>query len=284
MAFIAVSYGLDETSKYEEQAKQKYEHYASQAYGPERDACFKLSLLSQRNCIAEAERKAREYERGEQDLVAQRVTAIWTSIMGTAAVVGILFSLLGVYLVFTTFQATKAGNKITEDVGQAQARAYLLFGSAEYSRDGDLLRCRFTIENNGSTPALYVRPQVHFVIVRYDEEGEILVSDMSPHGKANCADTVPPDTPTDASVTWNLSQIELDDEIRNRIDQGEDFAFGCTIYWKDVFDKINFVNARLLPPKRKRTASSVIAMGGTLHPTLLNSHFGVPARYTPYET
>jgi hypothetical protein len=80
-------------SKQIEYQRDAYEHqreYTRSSYAPARDVCFALPFQHQANCIAEATNKARENERAEQDLVAQRITAVWTFLMGSAAIVGMM--------------------------------------------------------------------------------------------------------------------------------------------------------------------------------------------------
>jgi len=89
------------------------------------DACVRLPIQHQSDCIAEASNAARENERQEQDLVAQRVTAVWTFLMGCAAIVGMGLSIVGVFLVWTTFRAAREANEIGRNALIAERRPWL---------------------------------------------------------------------------------------------------------------------------------------------------------------
>ena len=54
--------------------------------------------------------KQREYE----DLVSQRKSALWAMIMGVAALAGMALSVVGVVLVWTTFNETRRANEIAK--------------------------------------------------------------------------------------------------------------------------------------------------------------------------
>lgn len=111
--------------------------------------------ISPPDCIAEANHAARENEREEQDLAAQKITAWWTKVMGIAAMVGMGLSAVGVWLVKTTFEETRKSNDIAHDHQRAR-----LLPSAQLTRTHYLsetkkvvLRC----ENIGLSPAYRVR-------------------------------------------------------------------------------------------------------------------------------
>jgi cytochrome c-type biogenesis protein CcmE len=114
IAATVVLWGLSEKAKYEREAEVAYKKYASDIYYPQRYACQSLPALNKIDCIAKQEAHAREYERSEQDLVAQRLTAIWTILMGCAAVIGMVLSAIGVILVYTTFDETRKANELTK--------------------------------------------------------------------------------------------------------------------------------------------------------------------------
>ena len=115
-----ILYGRGKQIEYNREANQRHREYSRNTEYPARNSCLILPFQHQADCIAEARHKARENERQEQDLVAQRVTAVWTFIMGSAAVIGMGLSAVGVFLVWTTFHATKEGNR---DSKQAAADA-----------------------------------------------------------------------------------------------------------------------------------------------------------------
>jgi hypothetical protein len=174
IAGLVILWGNTKQAEYERDAYQHSAEYARDTYGPEQNACVTLSAELQANCIAEARDKARNNERYEQDLVAQRTSAVWTFIMGSAAVVGMVLSTFGVYLVWTTFNATRDANKITREIGKAQVGAYMSEDRVFVtSKDGEF---QFTHvwHNTGQSPALQCQCFVDYVIMKFDtEEKEI---------------------------------------------------------------------------------------------------------------
>lgn len=105
-----------------------------------------------------------------EDLKAQQIMAEWTRYMGLTAVAGVLLSLVGVILVFTTFAATRHANRITL-AGQrpwlnfelSQVRmlheasvTYDIFGEATRSADPEIppvIHFQYKLVNTGNSPA-----------------------------------------------------------------------------------------------------------------------------------
>lgn len=123
---FAVFGGLSEQSEYERRFYQSSQRYTADTYSPAYYSCLRLAGQSMTNCVAKANEEWRENERKEQDLVAQQTTAIWTFLMGVAAIVGVTLSALGVYLVWTTFNETRKANEISK----SQARASITISDA----------------------------------------------------------------------------------------------------------------------------------------------------------
>jgi len=114
-----ILWGVSEQAEYDWESNQRRSEYASDTYGPAYNACLVLPRERQPHCIAEAEDGYRDNQRDEQDLIAQQTTAIWTFLMGCAAIVGMMLSAVGVYLVYTTFQATQHANQLTKATQRA---------------------------------------------------------------------------------------------------------------------------------------------------------------------
>jgi hypothetical protein len=171
LAVIAViGWGHSETAEYEREADNRAAEYAKHTYDKIGYACVRVPSVDKADCVEQAYQERRANERDEQDLVAQKTSALWAYIMGAAAVVGMALSAVGVFLVWTTFRATKAGNRIAErnveaaleqvkiaqDTAARQLRAYLSFKPVEMDEitvDRNPLEIRFTVENTGATPA-----------------------------------------------------------------------------------------------------------------------------------
>ena len=112
LALLIVGWGSWKESEYVSSAKQ---HAAENAWHADKDVeyrCAPKAPLDKRNCAIEARREQANYTHDQQDLAAQQTSALWTAIMGGAAVFGVVLSVLGVWLVYTTFGETRAANEI----------------------------------------------------------------------------------------------------------------------------------------------------------------------------
>jgi hypothetical protein len=69
--------------------------------------CIRLAFPAREDCTRQADQSARENQRVEFDLAAQRITAWWTQVMGVAALIGMALSAVGVWLVWVTFRETR---------------------------------------------------------------------------------------------------------------------------------------------------------------------------------
>lgn len=81
--------------------------YAESADKEIRDQCLSLEAEAQLVCVTEAVKSSRESQREEYDLAAQQQAARWTMIAGGAASIGLIVSLVGIALVWTTFRETR---------------------------------------------------------------------------------------------------------------------------------------------------------------------------------
>jgi hypothetical protein len=151
IGFGAITRGILEQVEYEGRSYQRSSEYAADTYGPAYEACLMLVTSSQTDCIGKANNEHRENERKEQDLIAQQTTAIWTFLMGCAAIIGMALSALGVYLVWITFRETRKNNGIAQDVQRAR-----VIPSANHIHRIDHIRASSTelfFENAGLSPA-----------------------------------------------------------------------------------------------------------------------------------
>ncbi len=122
---VWIGYGLLESAKYEQQAKDKIGKYTEYTRDKVTDACTESEKSEKIKCVNEAFEAKREYEYNQSDLVAQRQSALWAYIMAAAAVFGIALSAVGVWLVKTTFDETRKANEIAADTAKRQLRAYI---------------------------------------------------------------------------------------------------------------------------------------------------------------
>jgi hypothetical protein len=178
---------------YERDAANRSRHYARDAEGQIADRCSFLPTVDQPKCVDETVLAARSNQREEQDLAAQKVTAWWTRAMGVAAILGMVLSVFGVFLVFFTFGETRRANilnmrenarstrrsvvaaqetsealiaasktaeaaaaqvEIAQENSYRELRAYLSFEDVEVVFAGqNFLKGHIFIKNAGKTPA-----------------------------------------------------------------------------------------------------------------------------------
>lgn len=125
LAAALIGWGLSESAEYQRQADNHAAEYAAYTYDKVRKSCPSPITGDQYKCLAEARHEQRDYERNEQDLVAQRQSALWAYIMGAAAVIGVGLSIIGVFLVWTTFQETKRSADAAHSVLQIEQKPFL---------------------------------------------------------------------------------------------------------------------------------------------------------------
>ncbi len=109
-------YGLDWQATYQQESKRKAADYAERAADQERQSCIGSPAIEKANCVEKArteyDLKSRDNQREYDDLVAQHKAALWASVMGMAALIGMALSLVGIVLVYRTFMETKRTNRI----------------------------------------------------------------------------------------------------------------------------------------------------------------------------
>ena len=87
-------YGYTKQISYEQAAHNNAQEYARYTSAKAGQACALLPSSQQPKCFADAEgeqdNQAREKRREYDDLVAQQTSALWTNIMGLAAITGMI--------------------------------------------------------------------------------------------------------------------------------------------------------------------------------------------------
>jgi hypothetical protein len=154
---VWIGYGLLESAKYEQQAKDKISEYTEYTRDKVTQACAGGDKLENIKCVTEAFEAKREYEYNQSDLVAQRQSALWAYIMAAAAVFGIALSAVGVFLVYTTFHETRKANQIATDTAKRQLRAYVFATGLTWQRVNSASQAQIEVfvlwRNAGTTPA-----------------------------------------------------------------------------------------------------------------------------------
>ena len=137
LASYAINFGLSEQRRYTQEANQSATEYAAYTADQVKGTCLSVAKPEQPQCMenakAEGELKRRDNRREYDDLVAQQKSALWTGIMGFAAITGMILSVVGVYLVYATFDETRKANEISKSVAEAAAK------DAKSSRDALVL-------------------------------------------------------------------------------------------------------------------------------------------------
>lgn len=111
-AAVFIWWGLSESAKYDREASYQTGAYAKYTDDKVAETCVQLTPVEKSKCRGDALETQRKNEREEEDLVAQRRSALWANIMGAVAVIGMGLSVIGVMLVRSTFRETKLANEI----------------------------------------------------------------------------------------------------------------------------------------------------------------------------
>lgn len=172
---VWIGYGLLESVKYEQQAKDKISEYTEYTREKIAQACAASDKIENIKCVNEAFAAKRAFEYNQSDLVAQRQSALWAYIMAAAAVFGIALSAVGVWLVKTTFDETRKANEIAKDTARKQLRPFVYVTKVDfdytYGGQNDDTKFAFDIhiKNFGQTPAKNVTVKVCSFVRVYDD-------------------------------------------------------------------------------------------------------------------
>lgn len=127
LAFVAFAliYGLSQQQHYLQTANNAAAEYARHTTYQEKKSCRGVPAVQLSQCRADAKaeygQKRADNRREYDDLVAQQTSALWTSIMGIAAITGMVLSVVGIFLVYTTFRETKVANVIARQSAASAA-------------------------------------------------------------------------------------------------------------------------------------------------------------------
>lgn len=177
LAFCVGVWGWSQKAEYERDAQKHYEEYTTNTYHPQRDACLVPPAIDRESCLAKAQADARAYERDEQDLVAQKTTATWTVLMGGAAISGMILSVIGVGLVWTTFKATRDANEIARTASVNESQAYVQIKEVRWIESTEDIVFTFFVQNSGQTPCKQFEITVYLYVYR---DGKALEGSKEP--------------------------------------------------------------------------------------------------------
>jgi hypothetical protein len=170
LVVIFTGLGVWWQSGYHQNAGNKAAQYERWSKNEIRTGCVSFGSLPKAECTYKAKQAAQENKRAEYDLYAQRTSALWAGIMAVAALVGIGLSGVGVYLVYTTFEATKQANYYTKL--QMVPRFNIRDFSVSVSNPFHRVQTRPSITFSGPTAPDLIR--VTAITRLYGEVGSIL--------------------------------------------------------------------------------------------------------------
>lgn len=136
----------------ERKAKVESAHYAAYTADQIERECSGKVGSSARKCIAEIVKAERESQRGESDLAAQWEAAEWAKWAGVAALAQLIATVIGLYFIKGTLDATQTAVKDTgnatkamirqtelaEKAHAAEYRSWVLFDNLEVSHATEL--------------------------------------------------------------------------------------------------------------------------------------------------
>lgn len=159
---LLIGYGNLEAAKYEQQARTQTQEFASYTRHKMAKSCVALPAAERSSCMDNAEDLLREQAYNQQDLVAQKHSALWAYIMALAAVIGMILSAVGVWLIKTTFDEAQRSNEIAKSAG----RPWIDFSPQENGHltiEFDKLDFNVSIKlrNHGGRPAIGVIGRIH---------------------------------------------------------------------------------------------------------------------------
>jgi hypothetical protein len=142
------------------QTQKEAAQYADPAYVGVECETAAAPPSSRDNCITAEQEAANEAERNSYDLEAQQTVAVWTRVMGKAAIVGMGVGILSLFLIFVTFWETRkaadAGREANA-IAKDQQRARIVVSARLEARNLAESQIVLSCENLGLSPALNVR-------------------------------------------------------------------------------------------------------------------------------
>ena len=162
---VTVSYVYE--AVYHQYATSKARNAAEQEF---QEKCTSLATAEEiRACFGNAVNSARETQRAEEDLYAQKQMAQWAFwillVTGFIGVVTIAITIVGIYFVVQTLVATQKANAIMREEQRpwlkvsVEATRFVVIGEGRVC-----IHTGWTIENVGKTPALNVQRKLAHIM------------------------------------------------------------------------------------------------------------------------
>lgn len=242
-----IGYGLSKSAEYGRQANDQRAEYSEYTRKKIDQTCVGIPKLEAIKCKYDAFNAQRENNHNQSDLVAQRQSALWAYIMGTAAVIGIALSAVGVWLVKTTFDETRKSNTIAAAAAASEYGASLtiLGGHVQLSRGR--IHVRLKVKNIGKSPAHRVSVSGKYTAYAdiLTRGADVVEDEISGSIYFFSADTIMPDDgATILHAVWSgkrKSGIPNADVIEKMAENGENAAisFKIVLDWATAFSALN---------------------------------------------
>lgn len=237
IAICGVILAHTEQSRHSKTASDHAEQYRRDADNRIRQTCISLAGQAKADCVSVAQEAASEGQRKEYDLYSQRSMAIWTIVMGYAAIFGVCLSGIGVYLIWTTFEATRRAADASTETLRAMKRFESPVMAVSFAKaphvviENDIKHVVFTIKvsNFGRTSAVFQSVKLHKESVR--DYNAIIISNSGTtlseefrfpvEGVMILKGYVQYDTPTDFGVRAVFLVSLIDDKERFNIERSQ---------------------------------------------------------------
>jgi len=184
VAALILTYGIIQHTIYYHQATSNAEYYSKNAKKQLSFDCTRIERIEPSDCSRKINNTARQQQRDEYDLYSQQAMALWTSVMGGMAIVGVFLTALGVWFVKRTLDATleavdRTGdatdavlksNEIAKKFSRQQLQANISLSDVTHNTKlNKKVYVKLRVTNDGQTPALNFRGAAQVTIRKTDD-------------------------------------------------------------------------------------------------------------------
>jgi hypothetical protein len=237
---VAAAYWLG-NAKGNQTAYKEYATYQAKAEA-EHEFYSRCSILATRkeviDCAVDAAKSARETQRSEEDVDAQKQMAAWALAM---LVISSILGFLTLIAAFVSVVFVRNTLLETRRIGRAETRAYLSIKGNGYSTVGGYITLNFIIKNSGSSPAKNVKATC---ILRAFVESKT-TNGIIPYFEYIFTPPLTIDAPDVQAGGERPISIDFDQDsfsasewflIRDHISDGQMFYSKVILAWTDVFE------------------------------------------------
>lgn len=227
VGIVGITYSHVYEAVYHDHATGKAQADASEKFKKE---CSEVVTIKEAlACFGNTIESAREPQRSEEDLYAQKKMAQWAFwLLFFTVLIGIVsvgITVVGINYVRRTLlemelqrgvsqgavDAAIDSNKVAREVGQAQVRAYLTCIGGTWNIDHYMVYCHATLKNTGQSPAKRIRIKALLAVTVDEREADSL---------------------------FVFSHVEIGEKIFGLLRRGNvKFWIEGRLFWHDVFNK-----------------------------------------------